>query len=310
MTPEQTQLYPQPTSGETTNPLPRKGLKTGWKRVAIGGVSGIMIGSAAAYAATKMINQNQEDATPEAEAAQTDHKMATSVSDDMSFADAFAAAREEVGPGGTFTWHGNVYGTFTADEWNSMSPQEQMDYFADISVQDSDGAPAPPVAESQVVPQADPQVVHVVHHIETPQPEAQPAPTGTSDEGDVQIIGPAEQVALADGSMAYVLPINAYGHNGVIYGTEEPEVAIIDINDSNSWDNEDVIIDIQSGEYATVGEVFVDEGAVYADGVAPEPGIYEVGYPVEPVGQPDYMEDPGMGSDGFDAGMDPGLIEC
>jgi len=41
---------------------------------------------------------------------------ASSSSDDMSFSDAFAAAREEVGPGGVFMWHGNAYNTFYAEE--------------------------------------------------------------------------------------------------------------------------------------------------------------------------------------------------
>lgn len=54
--------------------------------------------------------------------------VATGVSDDMSFAEAFAEARQEVGPGGVFQWHGQLYGTYTADEWNSMSPDQQQEY--------------------------------------------------------------------------------------------------------------------------------------------------------------------------------------
>lgn len=50
------------------------------------------------------------------------------VDDDMSFAQAFAAAREQVGPGGAFEWHGNVYGTYYGEEWNSMSSAERADY--------------------------------------------------------------------------------------------------------------------------------------------------------------------------------------
>lgn len=50
------------------------------------------------------------------------------VSDSMSFSEAFAAARAEVGPGGSFTWHGKVYGTYYKNEWDSMSSQEQRDF--------------------------------------------------------------------------------------------------------------------------------------------------------------------------------------
>jgi hypothetical protein len=38
------------------------------------------------------------------------------VSDEMSFSEAFASAREELGPGGVFSWHGQDYGTFYAEE--------------------------------------------------------------------------------------------------------------------------------------------------------------------------------------------------
>ncbi len=54
--------------------------------------------------------------------------VATGVSDDMSFGEAFAAARAEVGAGGVFEWHGGLYGTYYADEWNSMSGAEKAEY--------------------------------------------------------------------------------------------------------------------------------------------------------------------------------------
>lgn len=57
-----------------------------------------------------------------------DIQIAEGVEDSMNFSQAFAAARAEVGPGGAFEWHGNVYGTYTADEWNAMSPAEKVDY--------------------------------------------------------------------------------------------------------------------------------------------------------------------------------------
>lgn len=50
------------------------------------------------------------------------------VNDDMSFGQAFATARAEIGSGGVFEWRGNLYSTHTAEEWNNMSTQERMDY--------------------------------------------------------------------------------------------------------------------------------------------------------------------------------------
>ena len=57
-----------------------------------------------------------------------DMQIAEGVNDDMSFGEAFATARAEVGPGGAFEWQGTVYGTYTADEWNNMSVAERAAY--------------------------------------------------------------------------------------------------------------------------------------------------------------------------------------
>lgn len=50
------------------------------------------------------------------------------VNDDMSFREAFAAARAEVGPGGIFSWHGNVYNTYVTEEWEAMSVEERSEF--------------------------------------------------------------------------------------------------------------------------------------------------------------------------------------
>ncbi len=66
------------------------------------------------------------------------------VNDSMSFSEAFAAARAEVGPGGSFTWHGQVYGTYYENEWNQMTPDEQHDFqMAAINADHSDYTPQP-----------------------------------------------------------------------------------------------------------------------------------------------------------------------
>lgn len=54
--------------------------------------------------------------------------MSNAVTEDMTFGEAFAAARADVGPGGTFLWHGGVYGTYDAQEWNELSAHEQIDW--------------------------------------------------------------------------------------------------------------------------------------------------------------------------------------
>ncbi|WP_291528411.1 hypothetical protein [Bacteroides sp. UBA939] len=59
-------------------------------------------------------------ATPEPETIE-EVEIAQSPEDSMSFNEAFAAAREEVGPNGVFEWRGGIYGTYYADEWESFS---------------------------------------------------------------------------------------------------------------------------------------------------------------------------------------------
>ena len=45
-----------------------------------------------------------------------------------NFQDAFAQAREQVGPGGVFEYNGRIYATYYAEEWNEMSPQERVEF--------------------------------------------------------------------------------------------------------------------------------------------------------------------------------------
>ncbi len=57
--------------------------------------------------------------------------------DDMTFEEAFADARGDMGPGNYFEWHGNLYNTFFKDEWDGMSPNEHRDFLATVYGPDS-----------------------------------------------------------------------------------------------------------------------------------------------------------------------------
>lgn len=73
------------------------------------------------------------DAVSEHVAVASDLTLANNVTDDMTFSEAFAAARSEVGPGGIFYYHGNAYGTYYETEWNNMSEDDKADYWASVS---------------------------------------------------------------------------------------------------------------------------------------------------------------------------------
>ena len=79
----------------------------------------------------------------------TDAPMAESVTDEMSFAQGFAAAREEVGGGGFFEWRGNVYNTYYKEEWERLSPEEQHQYMASLDVHNDAIEDVTPVDDNQ-----------------------------------------------------------------------------------------------------------------------------------------------------------------
>lgn len=58
------------------------------------------------------------------------------VDDSASFAQAFADARAQVGPGGVFEWRGKVYGTYYKEEWDNMSTAERAEYQSRIDYDD------------------------------------------------------------------------------------------------------------------------------------------------------------------------------
>ena len=117
-----------------------KGEKPIWKKVAVGAGSGIFLGSAATLLSASAPLGHAEGENAEEEGSETHPEwtdgevpVASSVSDDMSFSEAFTAARTEVGSGGVFEWHGNIYSTFTEDEWNGMTAEQIDEYGSHFS---------------------------------------------------------------------------------------------------------------------------------------------------------------------------------
>lgn len=109
----------------------------GSAKTVVTAVTGAAIGSGFPFIIGKVketINELQteeattEEALPSVEWADSNISVASNVNDEMSFSEAFAAARSEVGAGGAFEWRGNVYGTYYAEEWNNMTPAEKSDF--------------------------------------------------------------------------------------------------------------------------------------------------------------------------------------
>ncbi len=103
-------------------------------------------------------NENQVGAVP----------MASNVSDEMSFSEAFAAARAETGPGGVFVWRGNVYNTYYEEEWDSMSDADKQDYADHLPWNmEEDDQPAVTVQQTALDNDAEVEILGVVHDSET-----------------------------------------------------------------------------------------------------------------------------------------------
>lgn len=227
-----------------------------WKQVTLGGVSGILMGAGLLYAgqlAAKEFGKEEEPEdvlTPEEDV--TSHTLGNGlhiavVYDDLSFGKAFAQARAEVGPGGVFHWHGGIYNTYTAAEWNAMTIEQKNDFALqvkpEISVNDLS---TPTDTNTHIVVEH-----HVYHHEDYKNAESTHQTTeGVQVTGqqtqentdtDVHIVGYAE----VDGHLAVGLDMDGDG---------QTDVAIIDVDDTGNITNPDVVIDHQ-GNVATVGEI-------------------------------------------------------
>lgn len=229
-----------------------------WKHVTLGGVSGILMGAGLLYAgqtvaATKTDVPEEttdattaDNATAEAQQAEGATEAALPVAqmhNDMSFGEAFEAARAEVGPGGVFIWHGGIYNTYTADEWNNMTSQQKSDFAHQVN---------PEVRAHEVPTPTDAHPDVAVHQAVEATPE-QP-----SQDVEVQVVSQeTSETPDADVEVHIIGYGEVQGHVAVRLDTDgdgQADVAIIDVDDSGGLSDPDVLVDDQ-GNMATYGEL-------------------------------------------------------
>lgn len=284
--------------------------KTGWKKVAIGSAAGILLGAGAIYAVS---GEEKQDAASTASSPTADKQPVKvgEVSDDMSFTDAFNSARAQVGAGGVFHWHGGIYSTYTADEWDNMTATNREEYAQTIKpeiradeMENSYVAEAHTTSHSQTVdakadvePVSHASVQTAVHQQEDVEPAyvaaSQSHQDTTNADDDVHVVAQG----TVQGHAAAAVDLNGDG---------DADVAVIDINDNHVLDDPDVVVDHQ-GNMATVGQLAEaagqqpDDGTDYAmqhdDGI--DPNMQQVSYGENPdvsPDMPDYMNDADMGT--------------
>ena len=137
-------IYMGNTQNEDMNESERKSVIANvWKPITIGGFTGILLGAGALMASNaSAANQGHEDTPQDEPVASTDEPAVDPVGQvapeneldiantepGLSFDEAFAAARAQVGPGGIFYWHGAIFSTYTVDEWNELTEAQQEQF--------------------------------------------------------------------------------------------------------------------------------------------------------------------------------------
>ena len=137
-------IYMGNTQYEDMNESERKSVIANvWKPITIGGFTGILLGGGALMASNaSAANQGHEDTPQDDAVASTDEPAVDTAGQvapenelniantepGLSFDEAFAAARAQVGPGGIFYWHGGIFSTYTADEWNGLTEAQQEQF--------------------------------------------------------------------------------------------------------------------------------------------------------------------------------------
>lgn len=277
----------------------KKEHKGSWKKITLGAASGILVGAGAMYAANAFGTEGGNG--EQGETNQPENVKVAKVDDDLSFQDAFDAAREQVGPGGVFRWHGGLYSTYNEDEWNKMSDEDKAEFAQSVR---------PEVRADEIV----------AERMSEEHPDAATAQTTDHDanqtaqtDDDVQVthdncndmaMNANEQVRDAnDGDVHIVGYGQVGGHDAVavdMTGNGEADVAIIDVNDNGQLDDPDVVVDTE-GNYATMGDLAQaaqqqDDGYDYAaDDTDPvmDPNLQQTAYdnPDLSPDMPDYMDD-------------------
>ena len=241
-------------------------VKENWKPVTISGMTGILMGAGTMYA-TQSLATGNASAVDSGE--QPLHE--ASVEGCKSFRDAFQAARAEFGPGAVFRWHGNIYNTYTSEEWNAMSAEEKNQFAQrvkpEVSPADID---TNQIAKAESADE-DVQVASVQQedHVATARVVAEEASQVKSDDDDdVRVIGFGD-VNLADGRSVTVEELEINGQRVAVIDVDKDGVgdfAMSDMNHNNRAD-EGEVIDLHTGDAVSFhnDQTAIDDSAADVD---------------------------------------------
>lgn len=153
------------------------------------------------------------------------------VNDDMSFSEAFASARKQVGAGGVFEWRGKQYGTYYKTEWDSMSQAEKDRYAANVFGTSSSKSSSTPEQE---------QLQHDIPS-ENLADNSQSSVSGEDVKGE--LVG-VQTVTDENGNPMTVVAAKINGHNSVFVDADVDgyvDVAAMDANADGVLDDNEIV---------------------------------------------------------------------
>ena len=138
-----------------------------------------------------------------------------------NFSDAFVQARAQVGAGGVFEYNGQLYGTYTAEEWNNMSAQERADYHHRVF--DSHASNHSDVAYTHVDSTPNTEVVATNEEMIAPEPV----------DSEIRVLG-VDVVENETGDMMHVALVECEGDQALLVDVDFDGTMDVLIHDDNN----------------------------------------------------------------------------
>lgn len=216
-----------------------------WKPVTLGGIAGILMGAGVMRTIDSKAIEASDVDTIDENIEDVNNLHVAEVDENQSFAEAFASARAEVGPGGVFHWHGGIYNTYTFEEWNAMSTEDKANFAQLVR---------PEVRPYEISTPTDDHPNVNIHSTVVSNDETAPDLRGFELGGDVHIVG------YTDIEEHLVVGYDTTGDG-------QADIAIIDVDSSGAISNPDIVFDA-NGNHITVGDIVNDHSQ--------EAGYYQV----------------------------------
>ena len=221
----------------------------------VAGVAGVAAAGVAAGAVFTSMTSVDDDKTKQANAADKAHTAVPAgnvkvaeVSDDMSFDEAFASARKQVGAGGVFEWRGKLYGTYYKNEWDAMSQADKDQYAANVF-----GTPQAKVHNENIqeqprkdMPEDAEQNTNVQQVSQQSNNQQDMAEAGSGEGGryNIQQVYGVTTVTDNDGNPMTMVEAKVNGHNAILCDINQDDKIdsmAIDANDDGRITQDEII---------------------------------------------------------------------